>query len=92
MYDSNNMIRFCFIIYMGERREKRGFGVWGVHNHKIRIQQRVGGVIFVLIAYFCHMYFCCVLCVPKTTKRKNVIFIHESVLKYLLYKLLVCHF
>ena len=80
MYDSNNMIRFCFIIYMGERREKRGFGVWGVHNHKIRKQQRVGGVIFVLIAYFCHMYFCCVLCVPKTTKRKNVrvILIHES--------------
>ena len=31
------------------------------------------------------MYFCCVLCVPKTTKRKNVIFIHEWVLKYLYY-------
>ncbi len=47
---------------MGERREKRGFGVWGVHNHKIRIQQRVGGVIFVLIAYLSYVFLLCVVC------------------------------
>ena len=61
-------------IYGWKARKKR---VWSLGSTQIRIQQRVGGVIFVLIAYFCHMYFCCVLCVPKTTKRKNVIFIHE---------------
>ena len=76
------IIWYAFVsrnIYGWKARKKR---VWslGSTQSQIRIQQRVSGVWFLfLIARICHMYFCCVLCVPKTTKRKNVIFIHESV-------------
>jgi succinate dehydrogenase hydrophobic anchor subunit len=43
---------------MGERR-KRGFGVWGVHNHKItNTAQRAGGVIFVFLRIVCIIVVC----------------------------------
>ena len=62
----------------GEKKEGLEFGEYTNTN---TAESR--GCDFCFNCVFCHMYFCCVLCVPKTTKRKNVIFIHESVLKYL---------
>ena len=64
---------------MGERRKKRVWSLGSTQSQNTNTAQRAGGCDFC----FLWVLYVLLLCVPKTTKRKNVIFIHESVLKYL---------
>ena len=47
---------------MGERREKRGFGVWGVHNHKYEYSRESGACDFCFncVLVICIFVVCCV--------------------------------
>ena len=48
---------------MGERREKRGFGVWGVHNHKYEYSRESGACDFCFNCVFLsYVFLLCVVC------------------------------